>query len=44
MHGNTIKTRSGFKTRPTDRIAQEVRSFFEVSRGETCMPAACISK
>jgi 3-deoxy-7-phosphoheptulonate synthase len=34
MHGNTIKTQIGFKTRPTDRIAQEVRSFFAVCRGE----------
>ena len=25
MHGNTIKTSTGFKTRPTERIAQEVR-------------------
>ncbi len=28
MHGNTIKTSSGYKTRPTERIAQEVRNFF----------------
>jgi 3-deoxy-7-phosphoheptulonate synthase len=34
MHGNTIKTASGYKTRPTDRIASEVRSFFAVHRAE----------
>jgi 3-deoxy-7-phosphoheptulonate synthase len=34
MHGNTIKTSSGFKTRPTERIASEVRSFFAVCRSE----------
>jgi len=34
MHGNTIKTSTGFKTRPTERIAQEVRSFFAVCRAE----------
>src|SRR5580692_11822844 len=34
MHGNTIKTSTGYKTRPTERIAQEVRSFFAVCRAE----------
>jgi 3-deoxy-7-phosphoheptulonate synthase len=34
MHGNTIKTSTGYKTRPTERIAQEVRSFFSVCRAE----------
>ena len=34
MHGNTVKTSTGYKTRPTERIAQEVRSFFDVCRGE----------
>jgi 3-deoxy-7-phosphoheptulonate synthase len=34
MHGNTIKLQSGFKTRPVDRILQEVRTFFEVHRAE----------
>lgn len=34
MHGNTIKTSTGFKTRPTERIAQEIKSFFSVCRGE----------
>jgi 3-deoxy-7-phosphoheptulonate synthase len=34
MHGNTIKTSSGFKTRPIERIAQEVRHFFAICRAE----------
>jgi len=34
MHGNTIKTASGYKTRPTERIAAEIKSFFAVCRGE----------
>jgi 3-deoxy-7-phosphoheptulonate synthase len=34
MHGNTIKSATGFKTRPFDRIAKEIRSFFEVHRAE----------
>jgi len=34
MHGNTIKLQSGYKTRPVDRILEEVRSFFAVHRAE----------
>jgi len=34
MHGNTIKLKSGYKTRPVDRILEEVRSFFAVHRAE----------
>jgi 3-deoxy-7-phosphoheptulonate synthase len=34
MHGNTVKTSTGYKTRPTDRIAAEVRSFFKISAAE----------
>ena len=34
MHGNTIKTSTGYKTRPTERIASEIRSFFAVHRAE----------
>jgi 3-deoxy-7-phosphoheptulonate synthase len=34
MHGNTIKTSTGYKTRPTERIVSEIRSFFAVHRGE----------
>jgi 3-deoxy-7-phosphoheptulonate synthase len=34
MHGNTIKTSTGYKTRPTERIASEIRSFFAIHRAE----------
>jgi 3-deoxy-7-phosphoheptulonate synthase len=34
MHGNTIKSSSGFKTRPFDRILEEVRGFFAVHQAE----------
>jgi 3-deoxy-7-phosphoheptulonate synthase len=30
MHGNTIKTESGYKTRPFERVRDEVMAFFEV--------------
>ncbi len=34
MHGNTITSASGYKTRPFDRILQEVRDFFAVHAAE----------
>ena len=34
MHGNTVKSSSGYKTRPFDRILSEVKSFFAVHRAE----------
>lgn len=34
MHGNTIKSQSGFKTRPFERVLQEVREFFSVHKAE----------
>ncbi|HLT78435.1 MAG TPA: 3-deoxy-7-phosphoheptulonate synthase class II [Ferrovibrio sp.] len=34
MHGNTLTSTSGFKTRPFDRILSEVRQFFEVHFAE----------
>ncbi len=34
MHGNTIKSSSGYKTRPFDRILKEVEGFFAVHRAE----------
>ena len=38
MHGNTIKSASGYKTRPFERIMQEVEAFFAVApgRGHAC--------
>ncbi|HUT51338.1 MAG TPA: 3-deoxy-7-phosphoheptulonate synthase class II [Alphaproteobacteria bacterium] len=38
MHGNTIKSASGYKTRPFDRILKEVRGFFEVHEAEGTYP------
>ena len=34
MHGNTVKTASGYKTRPFERILQEVRAFMQVHAAE----------
>ena len=34
MHGNTVKTDSGFKTRMFDNVLQEVKSFFEIHKSE----------
>ena len=34
MHGNTIKSATGYKTRPFDRILAEVKNFFAVHRAE----------
>jgi 3-deoxy-7-phosphoheptulonate synthase len=34
MHGNTMKSSSGYKTRPFDRILAEVKNFFAVHRAE----------
>ncbi len=34
MHGNTVSSSTGYKTRPFDRILAEVRAFFAVHRAE----------
>ncbi|MGE3148649.1 MAG: class II 3-deoxy-7-phosphoheptulonate synthase [Pseudorhodoplanes sp.] len=34
MHGNTITSQSGYKTRPFDRILQEVKSYFAIHAAE----------
>jgi 3-deoxy-7-phosphoheptulonate synthase len=34
MHGNTITSASGYKTRPVERIQQEIRGFFAVHAAE----------
>ena len=34
MHGNTISSASGYKTRPFDRILSEVKSFFAIHQAE----------
>jgi 3-deoxy-7-phosphoheptulonate synthase len=38
MHGNTIKSSTGFKTRPFDRILSEVKDFFAVHQAEGTHP------
>ncbi|MDF1620576.1 class II 3-deoxy-7-phosphoheptulonate synthase [Pseudothioclava nitratireducens] len=38
MHGNTIKSASGYKTRPFDSVLQEVREFFAVHNAEGTIP------
>ncbi len=38
MHGNTVKSGNGYKTRPFDLILQEVREFFEIHRAEGTHP------
>src|SRR5690606_40530732 len=34
MHGNTITSGSGYKTRPFERIVQEVKQFFAIHAAE----------
>ena len=34
MHGNTVKSSSGYKTRVFERVLEEVQGFFEVHRAE----------
>ena len=34
MHGNTIKSATGYKTRVFDQVLDEVQGFFDVHRGE----------
>lgn len=34
MHGNTISTANGRKTRPFDRVVKEMKSFFEIHQAE----------
>ena len=38
MHGNTIKSSSGFKTRPFDSVLREVQEFFSVHKAEGTVP------
>src|SRR5271156_1460165 len=38
MHGNTIKSANGYKTRPFDRIMTEVRGFFAAHAAEGTHP------
>ena len=38
MHGNTIKSATGYKTRPFERVLSEVREFFAVHREMGTIP------
>jgi len=38
MHGNTIKSSTGYKTRPFDSVLREVREFFEIHSAEGTIP------
>jgi len=38
MHGNTIKSSSGYKTRPFESVLKEVREFFQVHAAEGTIP------
>ena len=38
MHGNVIKSATGYKTRPFDSILREVREFFSVHEAEGTIP------
>ncbi|MCC5985679.1 MAG: 3-deoxy-7-phosphoheptulonate synthase class II [Rhodobacteraceae bacterium] len=38
MHGNTIKSASGYKTRPFDLVLREVREFFAIHNAEGTIP------
>jgi 3-deoxy-7-phosphoheptulonate synthase len=38
MHGNTIKSSSGYKTRPFDSVLREVQEFFAIHKAEGTIP------
>ena len=38
MHGNTIKSNTGFKTRPLKDIISEIQQFFQIHRSEGTYP------
>ncbi|CAN0598242.1 unnamed protein product, partial [Ectocarpus sp. 12 AP-2014] len=38
MHGNTIKSSTGYKTRPFDSVLREVREFFQIHGAEGTIP------
>ncbi|RMD93768.1 MAG: 3-deoxy-7-phosphoheptulonate synthase class II, partial [Alphaproteobacteria bacterium] len=38
MHGNTIKSATGYKTRPFEAVLREVREFFAVHQAEGTIP------
>ena len=38
MHGNTIKSATGYKTRPFEQVLREVQEFFGIHRAEGTIP------
>ncbi|MCB2135429.1 MAG: 3-deoxy-7-phosphoheptulonate synthase class II [Rhodobacteraceae bacterium] len=38
MHGNTIKSATGYKTRPFESVLREVREFFAIHKSEGTIP------
>ena len=38
MHGNTVKSATGYKTRPFERVLREVREFFAIHSAEGTIP------
>ena len=38
MHGNTIKSSTGYKTRPFESVLREVREFFAIHNSEGTIP------
>ncbi|MEE2774694.1 MAG: 3-deoxy-7-phosphoheptulonate synthase class II [Pseudomonadota bacterium] len=38
MHGNTVKSDSGFKTRPFEKVLTEVQEFFQIHNSEGTYP------
>ena len=38
MHGNTIKSSTGYKTRPFDSVLREVKEFFQIHAAEGTVP------
>lgn len=38
MHGNTIKSSTGYKTRPFESVLREVREFFAIHKSENTVP------
>ncbi|MAQ82474.1 MAG: 3-deoxy-7-phosphoheptulonate synthase class II [Maritimibacter sp.] len=38
MHGNTIKSSTGYKTRPFDSVLREVQEFFDIHNAEGTIP------
>ena len=38
MHGNTVKSATGYKTRPFDQVLREVQEFFAIHKAEGTVP------